>query len=489
MSVYKYKIEKKRIFTRNMPTIDTESITPDVDLFSTDPDIRRLKEKTIKDTPEHREFCFWVESECQSFAKIMAASIIGDGITVSCKNKKAVELIEKFNKQINITGQTIDDFIENTFIDGVIHGFFVWRIYPTDELEHGLDVSRIDPKTVVPITHSKKGYVKFIQQSYIIPDEPRSKDRFLSADYNPAIDLETKDYNKTGEIVYIHIPKEATISANLFQKPPISAAMMYIVFKRLILYYMRKSAEKYWIPLLHGKLGNKEHFPIISEEELGEKLDDLTQKLINVRNHSVIATPYYIDIQPIQIKRDVQNFVTELDYLNEEIIFSMLGSTGLIKAKGKDALATSRTIENVWLRIIRFMRAKYERELERFYKFLCKYNGIKDIDDLKIRWSSMKEDRNMEIVEMANMMLDRGTLKDTREYRDFVRQAFPWLEKLSDSEIKKLDKERKEKFERKYQMKGESTKPPSTPESAENLEFFDEYLKMKEKIKNGFKDT
>ena len=60
------------------------------------------------------------------------------------------------------------------------------------------------------------------------------------------------------------------------------------------------------------------------------------------------------------------------------------------------------------------------------------------------------------------MMSDRGMLNGVREYREFMRQAYSWLPKLSDKDVKKLEKEQREKFNRKYQKDNEKTQnsPP-----------------------------
>jgi len=63
-SIYVYNIKKKhRPHFRHMPSVDSDFITPDVDLWLEDPDLRKLKNKSVKDTPDTREVCFWNESE------------------------------------------------------------------------------------------------------------------------------------------------------------------------------------------------------------------------------------------------------------------------------------------------------------------------------------------------------------------------------------------------------------------------------------------
>jgi hypothetical protein len=489
MSVYLYNFKNKRKSRRTLPEVDSEGVTPDIQLYTRDSDIEKIITFQVEDTPEHRIWCFWTESECTSFAKMLSSIVAGSGPVVLSENTKVVELINNFNKDINMSHQSIIDFFDNTVIDSLIHAFYIWRIYPTLDSKFKIDVSRVNPKTVVPVTHSEKGYLKYIQWARKDETLPNTQEKFNAASFNPYINLETKEYKKTGKYSYIHIPKDATVSNMMFQKPPIAPAMIYIIFKRLILYYMRKSAQKFWTPLLVGKYGSDDMFPTINPDELKDELDDLRDKLLSLQDFSAVAVPNYIDITALEIKRDVKNFVAELEYLNEEIIFAMMGSIVLIKSKGQQAVSGNRMIENMFLEVIKSLRAKYAIELEKLYKLVCEYNGL-DGSDIIVQFPALKEDQNLQIIQMAGLIAQEEGFKDMREYRQFIGQAFDWLSNVTIEEGKSMSSERKRKFDRKYQMKptgeggkantSDESKKPSDESSA--MEFLLDHMEKLDKI-------
>jgi hypothetical protein len=451
--VYLYNFESKKPRIRAMPELDQESLTEDRTIFTTDAEIQKIQRFTIKDTPEHREWCFWVESECQTFARMLASIIVGSGIKIMSDNKKAVEIITKFNNNINLSGQTIHDFIENSLIDSLIHGFYCWRIYPTKELDTKIDISRVNPKTIVPVYGVHRSFVKYIQSAYVHTQEPKTKKSFNSKTYNPNVNYEDKSVSRNPfEMVYIHIPKESTISSVMFQKPPMAAAMTYVVFKRLILYYMRKSAQKYWTPLLIGKYGSEEYLPMeyTNPNALKTKLDDLRDTLLSAQNFNAIAVPNYVEIDALKMQREVKDFVAELEYLNGEIVFSLLGSI-VLRPRTQQPIRQSQMNENMFYSVIKYLRAKYVSELMKLYKLVLKYNKIDA--ELKLRWSALKEDSNTDVVTMASMIMEQEGFKDFKEYRQFLSMAFEWMDDVTDKEAKEMKKRKDERFNRKYQLK------------------------------------
>jgi hypothetical protein len=458
MNIYKYNYKSKRMRGDSYPALDQGYISPDLQMYERDKDIQKIIDFTVEDTPEHREWAYWTENQCVSFSRILSSIIFGSGPRPNSENKKAVEIINKFNKKINLTNQTILDFGQNIIHDSLIHGFYCWRIMPTEEMEQKIDISRLNPKTLVPIYHSKKGYMKWVQYARHNELEPDSKKKFDSSSYLPFPNFKTKEYSSHASYKYISIPKDATVSRILFQQPPMSQALLYVVFKRLILFYMRKSAQKYWIPTLIGKYGSEEMLPVINKEQMRLDLKDMAEKLRSLQNFSAVAFPYWTDVQTLEVNRDVKNFVAEIEYLNTEILLSMMGSFVLSSGVIKEPVAATKIRESLFLEVIKNIRAKIAQDLETLWKIVCDYNGV-DGSDVECRFPALKEDLNSEIVDMASKIAEQEGFKDGMEYRKFVSQAFPWMAEIDKSDADNMWKERARRFNRKYQIKDKTNNP------------------------------
>lgn len=398
---------------------------PTYSAWYTDPDIRKIRKYSVADSPINREWCFWNENICQTFSYIVSSSITGKRLRFLTENQKALEIIDGFNEQINFSGQTIEDFITDTFIDNIIHGYGVWRILETKDAPYGIDIARVKPRSLTPVYHKKLGYLKFIQRSEYNKQTPNTKGGFYSTKYRPPFDETTGTVYDAGTTTEIHIPVESTVFINLFKKPPIASALHYITYKRWILWYMRKAAEKFWSPTIWVKMGTEEFHPL-DETEYEDAMKDLSRDLAKWSNFRAIVTPFDQEVKPIETKNKAEEYTTELNYLDEQIIFTLLGSIALIKASGVE-LATSKTIQEVWLRIIESLRRKYEIQLRKFYtQRLLPLHGINNLKDLTIDWSHLKVESNVEYVQMVNEVYDRGGF-DGKQYIKALKVVFPWM--------------------------------------------------------------
>ncbi|MHC1591797.1 MAG: phage portal protein family protein [Candidatus Helarchaeales archaeon] len=430
---YFYKITDRKYRRRDkkyLPKVIYDDLRLNTPEYFYEKAIRNIARNQILDTPQNREWCFWTEGIAQAFAYIIANTITGTGVRVKCSNEKALKVIKKFNERVNSFGQTIEDAITDWVIDNIVHGFAAWRILITDELETNVDISRMNPKTLVLVSHSRQGWTKYIQYAPVDDMEPQNKSAFLKS-YKPSIDPQNGTYYPLSNVYqYAHIPIESTVSINLFKKPPITPALTLIVFKKWIVLFMRKAAEKFWSPTIWAKMGTEENHPL-DVELYEERMDEFTKELANWSIFKGIVTPFDVDIKPIELKNAGVDYVRYLEYLDSQIVQYLLASTGLTEAKGKD-LATSRTNNEVFLRTIQAHRHKIGVALRRFYnEILLPYNGISAQDDLEIDWSHLKESSDVEYISMCAEAFKIGIFKDYGELTKAAKAVWPWIEERS----------------------------------------------------------
>jgi len=418
-----YRPRKKKFLPRVIQD-DTRLNSPE---YFYEKAVRNVNKNQIADTPQNREWCFWNEGMAQAFSYIICNSITGNGIRVKSNNEDAVKCIHGWNDRINNFDQTIEDAVSDYFIDNVIHGYGSWRILLNKDLKYKVDLSRMNPKRLVPVSHSRQGWTKFIQFAPIDSTEPNNKNQYMKK-YNPAIDNESGTYNYVShEWQRAHIPIEATVTISLFKKPPIVPAMNMIIFKKWIILFMKKAAEKFWSPTIWAKMGTEEHFPL-DEDLYEERMNDLSKSLANWAIFKSIVTPFDVDIKQIEMKNSGMDYVGFIQYFDEQIVQYLLGSTGLTQSKGKD-LATSRTNSEVFVRTIQAFRHKIGRALKKFYnEVLLPVNGIEAQEDLEIDWSHLKEGSDIEYVSMLVEALKVGVFKNFDEITKAARAVWPWIE-------------------------------------------------------------
>ena len=126
-----------------------------------DPELKRLRHVMIKNTPDHREYCFWTDSISQTFTYMTAATILGSGLRVRSKNKQAKEIIDGFNREINVNRKSIEDYVTSSWIDEIVHGESFWRIELNKDMTYGVDLQRIDPKTLIEVKDMKYAWKKY----------------------------------------------------------------------------------------------------------------------------------------------------------------------------------------------------------------------------------------------------------------------------------------------------------------------------------------
>lgn len=405
----------------------------EIDPSSLDPDLKKLRHVMVRSDNDTREYCFWSDSISQSFAYITAATIVGSGLRINCKNKKALKIINGWNREINVNRKTIEDYITSTWIDEIVHAGSFWRVDYPDEHPFGVDIQRLDPKTIVEKKDPKYGWVKFVQQ---VPDYKsyRSKKAFY-ANASLLDNLKTASWRRRE----IHIPDEpgSLLRTSFFIQPPISSALHFIMYKRYILYFMRKFSQKYWTPFVLFLVGDpRTNYYPENPEQMQEQIDDISEVIPKIVNFGGLALPGNVRVEELgkNTGRAAEFYVRVIQELDRQIMYAMYGSMGLREAVGRQ-LSTQRGVMEGWYQFIQGIRRRYKVILENFYvKTLLPENGINiDISEIDVSFPPLKIEASEEYMRAVQLGRATGMFKDRNELRRAGQVVWNWLEELKEN--------------------------------------------------------
>lgn len=410
-----------------------------INKYSLDPELRKLFYTMIKPSNDNREFAFWNDSISQSFSYITASMIIGDGLRIRCTDEEAQKIIKEFNTQINVKKQSIEDYITHTWIDEIVHAGSFWRVLENEELSTGVDIARVDPKTLKKVEDPTIGWQKYVQE---VPNfkEYRSKKAF----YRKASTRDDIELTYTYKTKEVHIYDEPTslLRTSFFLKPPIASALHYITYKRWIAYFMRKYAQKHWAPFILAFVGDPKtnYFPS-DDSDMQEDIDYVSQMIPNITNFGGAALPGDVRVETLETgtAKSAQIYVEYMNAMDKQIMMSIFASMGLRQASGVEK-ATQETLLEAFLQFVKGIRRKYQIILERFYaKCLLPANGITDItdEDIDIDWSPLRIENSLDLMKSIQIGVQTGMFKDRNEVRKAGQTVYNWLEKLqgNDEEI------------------------------------------------------
>ena len=249
--------------------------TYNYDISNLDPELKKLKYVMIDGhNPDNREYCFWNSSVARSTTTITSATIFGDGLRVRCTNNEAKNIINGWNKEINVNGKAIEDYYDSTWIDEINHANSYWRVANIKDLAYKVDIQRIDPKTIYKLKDPKYGWTKLIQD--IGNFKSYSSKKAFYAKANKYDNLYDSRYPYTNRAVHIPDEPDVLLRTAFFIQPPISAVTQYIAYKRFILYFMRKYAQRLWTPFIFLLAGDpKTNFYPDEGQEMQDAIDDL----------------------------------------------------------------------------------------------------------------------------------------------------------------------------------------------------------------------
>jgi len=348
-------------------------------------------------------------------------------------NKAAEDIINDFNTNINVRHQTIDDFYREGWDDGVTHGNTLWRAATFADMPYGLDISRIDQRTILEDWTLRKGFRCWLQTPTRQPSqEARTREEhYAMVQSGASIAIPSSNLMDSSTII---IPDDAnsTIHVQMFSQPPVASAMLLMSYKIWILYFMRKYSEKMWSPPLIGFVGDtKNNYVPYSIAERQEEIDKISNDLSKLRNFSSMGTMGYNRVEnPLkESAKSSEYFVNTLKYLNEEIMFSLLSSMG-IRSQGGTFEATSSVIKEGLNYSLMGERRKLDNCLLHFYvKCLLPFNGITTVvekDILPVHSQSSKPIPS-EVMKSILMGVESGIFASQKEAREIAAQAFPIL--------------------------------------------------------------
>lgn len=404
-----------------------------------DADLTKLEDAMIKDTWAHRHTSFWKDNSAQSFGYLTVAVMLGEGINVKVEgNDDASRVIMEWNDEINVRHDTIDDYISTCWLDNLIDGKSLWRVFldETDE-RHRIDIQRVSMETVNVQVHPTRGWRRFIQRAHV-PMKHMTRNEF----YRHSIPFSTNQM----EYVYTIIPDELNccIFQSFFKNPPVSSVLHLMVYKRWITWFMRKFAEKYWAPFIIGYVGDpKSGMMPASDQEQTDSMRQTLAALKRIRDFGVGAFLGHTRIETLDTKtaKSANVYVDYLEYLNKEIVMGLLGSMSLRESSGREK-ATSDIVQQGYLRFIRGKRKEIGTSLRKFYALVVlPAHGIEGINprDIKITWPPLRLESVKDILQAVEIAAKIGAFTDIKEMRTTLTPIWGHIdEDITDEQEKKM---------------------------------------------------
>ena len=186
--------------------------------------------------------------------------------------------------------------------------------------------------------------MKYIQLTWIDPLLPTTKTAFYSSTYDPVMGTIYGQliHQPTGIQFYkIHIPSEQIISFKLFRRPPMDSIIHIVVHKRWIQNYLKVHDSRFASPVPVITYGDKDYHPL-SEDIYESKLKEISAKASNWQNFENWVIPWFVKIENMDMPKHKNEWIEQLNYHDEQLIFGLMGSIALMRASGTE-LATSRT--------------------------------------------------------------------------------------------------------------------------------------------------
>ena len=326
-----------------------------------DPELKRLKHVMVRDTPDNREYCFWCDSISQTFTIMTANMFTGSGLRVRSTNERAKDIIKEWNEEINVNRKTIEDYYQRSWIDEMVHAGSYWRTEFNKDVPTNIDIQRLDPKTLTIKKDRKYGWEKIIQ---VVPNYKSYRSK---ASFYARARLHDKDFDRVESHSYyrqkeIHIPDEpdVLIRTNMFIRPPISAALHYITYKRYILYFMRKYSQKFWTPFLLFLIGDpKTNYYPDNDDDMQDQIDDISEVVPNMVNFGSLVAPGNVRVEELgkQGAKSSEIYVKYLDALDKQIAMALYASMGLVEGRGIE-LSTQRGVKETRMQFIQGVRRR-----------------------------------------------------------------------------------------------------------------------------------
>lgn len=397
-----------------------------------DPDIKKLLAGGIDDTSFNNEACMWIDPLVQAFTYMSAYNFIGDGFTVTTEDEETTKKIRAFNNKINSNYETIDDWLVNNWIDCMNHNVGgVWIVKYRNTNIDMPELWRLPPETLRMDVDYKNGWVKFIQvRDYV--NYYKTYDQFMTGQITSMVD------SKNFKPISIPVDPEITTWVKLFKRPPMAAASKFVVFKHIVMFFMRKYGEKMWAPLIIAMIGeaNTDQYPH-TDEEMYEAQKQTLDMLAKSKNFGYGAVAGNTRIETIDPKVDGGLYLKYIEAMDEQIMYALFASMALKSGssvyKGSDEERESR--RNFLLAV----RKEFTIVLKRLWTNVVVpgYDPIK----IQVEWPPIRSSTITDIARAYDTFSKSGVFIDAQERRDVAATIWPKLreKKLTPAEVKKLD--------------------------------------------------
>ena len=400
-----------------------------------DRDLANIMRKLPTGNEVNRETAFWLDDVAPSFAYMTAYMNVAGGIKVKiADDEKAEKLVRKFNDNINVKGETIEDYIVSDWFDNLIHKYSLWRVatdvYETDGTKREMiDFQRISPKTISKVEiDSTSGWRMFTQSTR------------QSHQYETPEDFLNKENQKSHKWVTLRFLDDPTICihSSHFFKAPMKAIVPWIVLKYWIVAFIRKFAEKMWAPYLIGLVGDENNMP--QGDQMDFALRRVSSALLKLKNFSAASFPGYTNVKLAEVKGKGSAYIEFIDKINEAIMYGLCGSIAVRKANS--VYQGSKTADEANISFTKGIRGRIKKNLKRLY-----VNNVVpwiEPEQIKIVMPELRASDINSLVNGLDVAVTSGVFKDTDEVRRAFSQVFPFLmdTTLTDEEKKKLEEQR-----------------------------------------------
>jgi hypothetical protein len=229
-----------------------------------------------------------------------------------------------------------------------------------------------------------------------------------------------------------------------------------IVYKRWILMFLRKYAERMWAPARVGYVGDpKTNFMPTSPTQLQEEMNLMADAMLQLRNFSNVSIPGNYKIETEDIKNNGEVYLQYIDMLNEEIMFGLFGSMGVRRTT--NTWKSNNIVDEAVVHVMHGIRREIEFSLQRLYRSNIIGDEI-DPDDIIFHWSPLRNSTISEFTTAIESLTKIGAFKDMKEVRRAASIIFPFL-----AENELTDEESKKMFDFLVLMNAPSQKDETTP--------------------------
>jgi hypothetical protein len=436
----------------------------------TESQIYGILKNSVKNTAGNREILLWGDPVPISFAQ-MTAYTVSQGMKPKSSNGQAIETINEFNDRINNGNQTIEDLFTHSYTDMTSQYGSYWRILHDRDMEYGIDIGRLDPLTLTKRKESRRGWEAVMQRGYEDVERFYSQAAWYNHLKERAAQMSATGHGQDDRdeglspakerMVVIPNKPDILLEFEFFKRPLIAPVLDYLLYKRWILWFMRNYSERFWSPNRIGFVGDPQSGMFPNDPgQMKSQRDDLLGGLVQLRAFGAMATAGYNRVEELgkNTAKSSQVYVDFINLLDKQTMYALGGSMGQRDASGNE-LATSRALQEGWLRFVLGIRARYSRRLKRFYrKVLLPANGISlAYNDLKLVYSPINLTETLDLVRAIREAQDGVLFKDVNEPRAIMAEIWEQIDEVDSATADRMKNDYMELYKPNVPQQNQAT--------------------------------